>query len=53
MLFQQSIYLVSIVSTCNTYFGNELVHVIYSVVSRQYSYTIQNNQEYFVKYFKL
>jgi len=37
MLVQQSIEHMSIVYTCNTYF---VVHVIYSIVSGQYSYTI-------------
>ena len=40
MLLQQSIEHMSIVYTSNTYFNNALVHVIYSVISGQYSYTI-------------
>jgi len=40
MLLQQSIEHVSIVYTCNTYFFNTLVYVIYPRVSGQCSYTI-------------
>jgi len=41
MLLQQSIEHVFIVYTYHTYVCNALVRVIYSVVSGQYSYTIQ------------
>ena len=40
MLLHRSIELVSVVYTCITYFFNALVHVIYSGVSGQCSYTI-------------
>jgi len=36
MLTQQSIYLVSIEYTCDTYLFNALVHVMYTIVSAQY-----------------
>jgi len=40
VLLQLNVYLVSIKYTCNAYFFNALVHVIYSAVSGQYWYTI-------------
>jgi len=40
VLLQQSIDYVSVVYTCNTYFCNAMIHIIYSGVSGQWSHTI-------------